>query len=122
MALIALAAIAFKLLPELLDNIWGLVDLKDRDKEPKDKTKKEDVEEIEGDVDRGGDAEEEEMEEGVEENEEDEVIIDDVDKEMDEEEGEDTGEDEIKEEGDDEVIDGNDVEREEKINDEDNFG
>jgi archaeosortase A (PGF-CTERM-specific) len=42
LALIALAVIAFKLLPELLDNIWGLVDLKDRDKKLMEKQAKED--------------------------------------------------------------------------------
>ncbi|UCG70631.1 MAG: archaeosortase A, partial [Thermoplasmata archaeon] len=41
LALIILAVISFKLLPELLDNIWGIIDLKDRFK------KKEGVEEDE---------------------------------------------------------------------------
>jgi archaeosortase A (PGF-CTERM-specific) len=56
-ALIVLAAVSFKLLPELLDNIWGLVDLKDRDK-----VKEEDMDENkegEGDDEKG----EEELEE-----------------------------------------------------------
>jgi archaeosortase A (PGF-CTERM-specific) len=53
-ALIVLAAISFKLLPELLDNIWGLVDLKDRDK-----VKDEDMDE---NKEREGDDEEEEEE------------------------------------------------------------
>lgn len=52
-ALIVLAAVVFKILPELLDNIWGLVDLKDRDKEPKDKTKEE------GELEREDEVEEE---------------------------------------------------------------
>lgn len=42
-ALIVLAFVAFKLLPELLDNIWGIIDLKDREKkkEGSEKTKDE---------------------------------------------------------------------------------
>ena len=55
-ALIILAAVAFKLLPELLDNIWGLVDLKDRDKV----LEEEKEEDLEGDEEEG---EEEEVEE-----------------------------------------------------------
>lgn len=43
-ALIILAFVAFKLLPELLDNIWGLIDLKDRQKK-KEETEREDKEE-----------------------------------------------------------------------------
>ncbi len=44
LALIVLAFIAFKLLPELLDNIWGILDLRDRGK------KKEEEEKGEGEV------------------------------------------------------------------------
>ncbi len=54
-ALVVLAAVTFKLLPELLDNIWGLIELKDRDK-----VKEEEKEESkEGE----GDEKEEELEE-----------------------------------------------------------
>lgn len=49
-ALIVLAALAFKFLPELLDNIWGIVDLKDRDKEPKRKKAKKKKNELENEV------------------------------------------------------------------------
>jgi archaeosortase A (PGF-CTERM-specific) len=91
-ALIVLAAIAFKILPELLDNIWGLVDLKDRDKEPKDKTKKEKGEELK-------DEEEKEVE-GGEEDEQGEIIEEDVEEnqEVEEDEGEE-GLDEKQDEG-----------------------
>jgi archaeosortase A (PGF-CTERM-specific) len=85
-ALLVLAAITFKLLPEILDNIWGLVDLKDRDKEPKDKTKKEKDEENDTDIEKGEYEEEEEMEEGIEESEEGEIVNDDEDKEGEEKE------------------------------------
>jgi archaeosortase A (PGF-CTERM-specific) len=61
LALIALAAISFKLLPELLDNIWGLVGLKDRDKVPKEEKLEE-----EGGEDEGGGEEEIEEEEPME--------------------------------------------------------
>jgi archaeosortase A (PGF-CTERM-specific) len=92
-ALIVLAAISFKLLPELLDNIWGLIDLKDRDKpKPIRKKKKEEVEEGEDD---GG---EEEIEEGESE-----------------EEGEEATEDEKVNEDQDNVEDGDG--KEEKVED-----
>ena len=41
-ALIVLAFVAFKLLPELLDSIWGIIDLKDREKKKENLEKKED--------------------------------------------------------------------------------
>jgi archaeosortase A (PGF-CTERM-specific) len=75
-ALIVLAAIAFKILPELLDNIWGLIDLKDRDKPKKSKRAKKKEEEVEEGEDDGGEEEEEEREseeEGEEESEEEKV-------------------------------------------------
>jgi archaeosortase A (PGF-CTERM-specific) len=68
-ALIVLAAIAFKILPELLDNIWGLIDLKDRDKPKKSRREKKKEEEVEEEKDDGG---EEEKERGPEEKIEDE--------------------------------------------------
>jgi exosortase/archaeosortase family protein len=43
-ALIILAFVAFKLLPELLDNIWGIIDLKDRQKKKEVSEKKEEGE------------------------------------------------------------------------------
>jgi hypothetical protein len=58
-ALIVLAAVTFKLLPELLDNIWGLIDLKDRDKVKEEEKEEEKEESEEGE----GDEEEEDMEE-----------------------------------------------------------
>lgn len=61
-ALIVLAAIAFKILPELLDNIWGLIDLKDRDKPKKSKREKKKEEEVEGGEDDEGEEEKEEKE------------------------------------------------------------
>jgi archaeosortase A (PGF-CTERM-specific) len=58
-ALIVLAFIAFKLLPELLDNIWGLIELKDRQK------KKEKIEEeMEGEQKKEVEEEIEEEKEG----------------------------------------------------------
>lgn len=52
LALIVLAFIAFKLLPELLDNIWGILDLRDRGKKKETKEEKGEVEkeELEEDV------------------------------------------------------------------------
>ena len=58
LALIILAFIAFKLLPELLDNIWGIIDLRDRGKKKEEEEK--------GDVEKGK-LEEEEYGEVVEE-------------------------------------------------------
>jgi len=55
-ALIILAFVAFKLLPELLDNIWGIIDLKDRQKKKEVSEKKE-----EGEQEK--EVEEEELEE-----------------------------------------------------------
>jgi exosortase/archaeosortase family protein len=62
LALIVLAAIVFRLLPELLDNIWGMVDLKDRDKVSEEKTEKEEeAGEDEGEVKEIGMGEEEKI-------------------------------------------------------------
>lgn len=79
-ALIVLAAIAFKILPELLDNIWGLIDLKDRDK-PKSKRKKKKEEVKEGEEEEEPDEEEEEGEPPEEDKEEGEEETEDEDKE-----------------------------------------
>jgi archaeosortase A (PGF-CTERM-specific) len=110
LALIALAAIAFKLLPELLDNIWGLADLRKRDQEPKDKTKKEGKDDTreedkeEGDVNEDDEVEESEKEEKVRE---------------DKEEGEITGGDEDVDMGEDEHGVGGDDEEKEVVKEED---
>jgi archaeosortase A (PGF-CTERM-specific) len=61
LALIILAFIAFKFLPELLDNIWGLIDLKDRNKQKdmEGNLKKEDDEQLEN-IEQHGDEDQQE--------------------------------------------------------------
>lgn len=61
LALIVLAFIAFRMLPELLENIWGLIDLGDRQKE-KEKTPEKDM----GEEELEGEEPKEETEEDVE--------------------------------------------------------
>lgn len=69
-ALIVLAFVTFKILPELLDNIWGLIDLADRKKrqeEVKEGVMEDEEEEMEEDIREG---EEEEPEEDYRKDEE----------------------------------------------------
>jgi archaeosortase A (PGF-CTERM-specific) len=78
LALIVLAFIAFKLLPELLDNIWGILDLRDRGKKKEEEEKgdveKEELEEDSEVVEEKGDFEEEMEKEELEEEEHEEVV------------------------------------------------
>ncbi|MEE9152104.1 MAG: archaeosortase A, partial [Thermoplasmata archaeon] len=88
LALIILAFIAFKLLPELLDNIWGIIDLKDRQKKKEEGDKEEGEEEVkEEDKENDGEKEVIEPKEEVEK----EVLVE-------EEQGEVVEEEELREE------------------------
>jgi archaeosortase A (PGF-CTERM-specific) len=79
LALIALAFIAFKVLPELLDNVWGIVDLTKRKQKGDEEEVKEDGEVEEEDLEEQG---VEDKEEGIEEIEDVEKRVEDEEKEL----------------------------------------
>ncbi len=100
LALIVLAFITFKLLPELLDNFWGILDLRDRGKKKEEEEK--------GDVGKE-ELEEVEHEEVVEEKGEGEVKEESMDeKEVHEVEGDEEigGEEEVEKETEEEIEEG----------------
>lgn len=65
-ALLVLAFVTFKILPELLDNIWALVDLSERKKKEEDEGQKDD----EGEEQKSVEGEEDDVKHGFQENQE----------------------------------------------------